>query len=86
MSLAYPRQPPPTNSMSASEPQRMPSEAIPSHQRVEPGSVNLPVADLSQINAVKPEEIDQATEQWVSSFNKIIELTHHCDSTIMTLF
>ncbi|PVH75490.1 dimethylaniline monooxygenase (N-oxide forming) [Cadophora sp. DSE1049] len=51
----------------------MTSQAIPSYQRVEPGSVNLLVADLSQIKAVKPEEVDQATEQWVSSFNKAIQ-------------
>lgn len=62
--------------MSTAEAKSMPSEAIPSHQRVEPGSVNLPVADLSQIKAVKPEEIDQATEQWVSSFNKVIETSN----------
>lgn len=47
--------------------------SIPSHQRVEPGSVNIPVADLSNIKAEKPENIEEATEVWVNAFNKAIQ-------------
>jgi hypothetical protein len=53
--------------------QRMPTQAIPSFQRVEPGSVNIPVEDLTKIQTVKPTDIDNATEEWVSSFNKAIQ-------------
>ncbi|KAK0103525.1 hypothetical protein ONS95_005546 [Cadophora gregata] len=59
--------------MATAATQSMPSEATPSYQRVEPGSVNLPIADLSQIKAVKPEDVDQGTELWISSFNKAIQ-------------
>jgi hypothetical protein len=51
----------------------MPTQAIPSYQRVEPGSVNIPVEDLTKIQTVKPTDIDNATEEWVSSFNKAIQ-------------
>ncbi|KAI9054438.1 hypothetical protein LZ554_001600 [Drepanopeziza brunnea f. sp. 'monogermtubi'] len=49
--------------------------AVPSYQRVEPGSVNIPIADLSVIEASKPEneDVDRTTEEWVSSFNKSIQ-------------
>jgi len=46
---------------------------IPSSQRVVPGSVNIPVVDFHNIKAVKPDEIEKATEEWVNSFNKIIK-------------
>ena len=62
----------------------MAAAAIPSHQRVEPGSVNLPVADLSAIKAVKPEDIDRPTEEWVSSFNKAIQSSNY--SSLSQLF
>ncbi|PMD13504.1 dimethylaniline monooxygenase (N-oxide forming) [Hyaloscypha hepaticicola] len=51
----------------------MPTQAIPSYQRVEPGSVNIPVEDLTKIQTAKPTDIDNATEEWVSSFNKAIQ-------------
>jgi hypothetical protein len=53
--------------------QRMPIHATPSFNRVEPGSVNLPVADLTRIKSVQPEDIDSATEDWVNTFNKAIQ-------------
>jgi hypothetical protein len=53
--------------------QSMPAEAIPSYNRVEPGSVNLPIADFSTIKAVKPQDVDNATEKWASSFNAAIQ-------------
>ncbi|KAH7346631.1 dimethylaniline monooxygenase (N-oxide forming) [Rhexocercosporidium sp. MPI-PUGE-AT-0058] len=59
--------------MATAATQTMPTQAVASYQRVEPGSVNIPVADLSQIKAVKPEEVNQATEQWVSSFNEALK-------------
>lgn len=43
---------------------------IPSFQRVEPGSVNIPVANFD-FKTVEPKDIDKATEEWVSSFNKV---------------
>lgn len=46
---------------------------VPSYQRVEPGSVNIPVDDLSTIKAVKPDDVNKATEDWVSSFNQSIQ-------------
>ena len=46
---------------------------IPSSQRVVPGSVNIPVVDFQKIKFVRPDEIEQATEEWVNSFNKIIK-------------
>lgn len=53
--------------------QSMPAQATPSYQRVEPGSVNIHVEDLTKIKTVKPEDIDKATEAWVSSFNKALQ-------------
>lgn len=58
--------------------------AIPSYQRVEPGSVNLPVADLKAIKVVKPHDIDRATEEWVSSFNKVVQSSDY--SSLSQLF
>ncbi|CAL3962655.1 unnamed protein product [Diplocarpon coronariae] len=58
--------------MAAAAP-NMPRHATPSYQRVEPGSVNIPVADLTVIKAVEPEHVEKATEQWISSFNKSIQ-------------
>lgn len=46
---------------------------IPSCQRVEPGSVNISVADFSTIKAVEPQDIDETTAEWVSSFNRVIQ-------------
>lgn len=51
----------------------IPPMAIPSSQRVVPGSVNIPVVDFQTIKAVKPDEIEKATEEWVNQFNKIIK-------------
>lgn len=59
--------------MATAATQSMPSHAIPSYQRVEPGSVNIPVADLTAVKAVKPEDVDKGTEEWVNSFNKAIQ-------------
>lgn len=49
--------------------------SIPSHQRVEPGSVNIPIADLSNIKAEDPPHyhVDAATEVWVAAFNEAIQ-------------
>jgi hypothetical protein len=51
----------------------MAAVAVPSYQRVETGSVNIPVADLQNLKAEQPTDFDKATEEWVNSFNKIIE-------------
>lgn len=59
--------------MAATATHSMPAQAIPSYQRVEPGSVNLHVADFSNIKSVKPEDIDKATDEWVNSFNESIQ-------------
>jgi len=59
--------------MAAAATQIMPTQAIPSYQRVEPGSVNIHVADLSKINTAKPVDIENPTEEWVNSFNKAIK-------------
>ncbi|KAF8858429.1 FAD/NAD(P)-binding domain-containing protein [Acephala macrosclerotiorum] len=59
--------------MATTATQTIPTHAIPSYQRVEPGSVNLPMADFSNIKTVKPEDIDKATDEWVSAFNKAIQ-------------
>lgn len=55
--------------------QTMPVQAVPSYQRVEPGSVNIQVADLSKIKTIKPENIEKATEEWVNYFNEAIQST-----------
>jgi hypothetical protein len=47
--------------------------SIASSQRVEPGSVDIPVIDFQRIKNVKPHEVEKATEEWVESFNKIIQ-------------
>jgi hypothetical protein len=60
-----------TSSTMAAATQTMPT--IPSYQRVEPGSVNILVEDLTKIKSVEPKEVDKATEEWVSSFNKAIQ-------------
>ena len=58
---------------------------IPSYQRVEPGSVNIPVADFSTIKtAAEPKDIDTATEEWVTSFNKVIQSSDY--SALSQLF
>ncbi|TVY81720.1 hypothetical protein LSUE1_G002119 [Lachnellula suecica] len=48
---------------------------MPSHQRVEPGSINLPIADLSKIHCDDPEpkDIEKATQEWVGAFNSAIQ-------------
>jgi hypothetical protein len=58
--------------MATAATQSIPTQAIPSHERVEPGSVNLQIADLSSITVVKPENFEHATEEWVGKFNKAI--------------
>lgn len=52
--------------------QQIPIHGVPSYNRVEPGSVNLAIPDLSSIQVVKPENFEQASEEWVDSFNKAI--------------
>ncbi|TVY85978.1 putative indole-3-pyruvate monooxygenase, partial [Lachnellula willkommii] len=49
------------------------TQAVPSYQRVEPGSVNIHVADLSKIKTTKPENIEESTAEWVTAFNKAIQ-------------
>jgi hypothetical protein len=58
--------------MATAATQSIPVHSIPSYNRVEPGSVNIRPADLSNIKVVKPEDFEKATEKWVDSFNKVI--------------
>jgi cation diffusion facilitator CzcD-associated flavoprotein CzcO len=53
--------------------QTMPTLGAPSYERVEPGSVNIKPADFSTMKPVKPQDVDNAAEQWVSAFNKAIQ-------------
>ncbi|KAL2069978.1 hypothetical protein VTL71DRAFT_14658 [Oculimacula yallundae] len=59
--------------------QNMLSQAVPSHQRVEPGSINLPVADLSQIKVSAPVDSNYNIDKWVSSFNAVLSRGHFFD-------
>ena len=61
--------------------QSMPAQSIPSYQRVEPGSVNIDVEDLTKIQTVQPKDIDAATETWVSAFNKAIQSSDYAGLT-----
>jgi hypothetical protein len=71
--------------MASAATQSMPSHGIPSYQRVEPGSVNIDVEDLSKIQTVQPKDIDAATEAWVSAFNKAIQSSDHAGLTDLFL-
>lgn len=46
---------------------------VPSYNRVEPGSVNLPIADLSDVPTSEPVEIESAAAEWTDAFNKVIQ-------------
>jgi hypothetical protein len=71
--------------MASAATQNMPSHGIHSYQRVEPGSVNIEVEDLSKIQTVQPKDIDAATEAWASAFNKAIQSSDHAGLTDLFL-
>jgi hypothetical protein len=68
---------PKSSKMASAATQSRPSHTIPSYQRVEPGSVNIKVEDLTKIKTVEPKDIDNATEEWVSSFNKALQCSDY---------
>lgn len=49
------------------------SVVVPSCNRVEPGSVNLPIADLSAVPTSEPVDVESAATEWTNSFNKAIQ-------------
>jgi hypothetical protein len=71
--------------MASAATQGMPMHAIPSYQRVEPGSVNIQVEDLTKIKTVEPKDINKTTEEWVSSFNKALESSDYTALTDLFL-
>jgi hypothetical protein len=50
-----------------------PTPVVPSSNRVEPGSVNLPIADLSSVPTSEPVDVEGAAAEWTSAFNKAIQ-------------
>ena len=46
---------------------------VPSSNRVESGSVNLAIADLSSIPTSEPVNIESAAAEWTDAFNKVIQ-------------
>jgi hypothetical protein len=71
--------------MASAATQSMPMHAIPSYQRVEPGSVNIQVEDLTKIKTVEPKDIDKKTEEWVSNFNKALQSSDYAALTDLFL-
>jgi hypothetical protein len=61
--------------MTAAGAPSMPTTGVPSYQRVEPGSTNVQIADLSNIKTDKPQDFERATEEWVDSFNQAISIS-----------
>ena len=49
------------------------SVVVPSYNRVEPGSVNLPIADLSTVPRSEPVDFEGAAGEWTDAFNKVIQ-------------
>ena len=60
------------------------SAIIPSYNRVEPGSSNLPIADFSAVPTTKPVDVHKAASEWVNAFNDAIQ--SHSFSGLSSLF
>ena len=52
---------------------------VPSYNRVEPGSVNLPIADLSGVPTSDPVDVESAAGEWANAFNKAIQSRNYSD-------
>jgi hypothetical protein len=50
-----------------------PNIEIPSSNRVEPGSVNLPIVNFSAVPTTKTADVESAVNEWVSRFNDAIQ-------------
>jgi hypothetical protein len=46
---------------------------VPSYNRVEPGSVNLPIADFPAVPTSEPVNVESAASEWTTAFNKAIQ-------------
>jgi hypothetical protein len=62
------------------------SVVVPSFMKVEPGSINLPIADLSKVPTSEPPaaDVDKAAAEWVDAFNKTVKSGNY--SQIADLF
>jgi hypothetical protein len=52
---------------------------VPSYNRVEPGSVNLPIADLSGVPTSDAVDVESAAGEWTNAFNKAIQSGNYSD-------
>jgi hypothetical protein len=46
---------------------------VPAYSHVEPGSVNIPIADLSAVPTSKPDDARSVASEWVAAFNDAIQ-------------
>jgi hypothetical protein len=52
---------------------------VPSYNRVEPGSVNLPIADFSSVPTSDAADVESAAGEWTNAFNKTIQSRNYSD-------